>query len=337
MIIETTSANETLEVQVRRISGTDGAIQADRTALTIVKLPDDGEYIRIEDVRPNTDNLNTAPPGLDLTWDTDVEEDAAFTHDDTTDSPTVQVNEDGDYLFLADAFAQDASGNRTYVWQRWYTNSANVAYAGGAGFQLRGNADDWSGNALGALVGLSNGDTVKVTSERLADDTSSRVGDNKGLQAVWLGSLFGSVIENVGAFSVADTTADLVGTLNAKATNYTVYVYYGENDNADAAAWRGDGTATRLLVGAFTNVTDLSVTGEVSALTQSTTYYFTMVASNTVTNFWATPNATFDTVTAETDPPVTTPSTRPTTPLTLRWTANSWSASTRPSTWSTAA
>ncbi len=103
----------------------------------------------------------------------------------------------------------------------------------------------------------------------------------------------GFSITNTAATNITATTADLVGTLNATQSVFTVYAYYGPNDNADAAAWLADGDAASVLVGTFTNVVGHSVTGSVSSLIADTPYYYTLVASNAVTNIWATPNTGF--------------------------------------------
>jgi len=102
-------------------------------------------------------------------------------------------------------------------------------------------------------------------------------------------------IETTAAVNITETTADLVGTLEGTGSVFDVTVYWGTNDNSDAAAWLGDGSASKLALGTYTNVSGLSVTGSVSALTGGTVYYYTMVASNAVTNIWATPNAVFGT------------------------------------------
>ncbi len=102
-------------------------------------------------------------------------------------------------------------------------------------------------------------------------------------------------IENTGAVNVGTTTADLVGTLEGTGSVFDVTVYWGTNDNADATAWLADGSASKLGIGTYTNVMGQSVTGSVSALTGGTVYYYTMVASNAVTNIWAGPNAVFGT------------------------------------------
>jgi autotransporter-associated beta strand protein len=104
-----------------------------------------------------------------------------------------------------------------------------------------------------------------------------------------------SSIANTAATNVTSSTADLVGTLDATGAVFTVRAYWGNNDNADGAAWLADGTASNMVVGTYTNVVGHSVTGSVASLNGGTVYYYTMVASNALTNIWADGNAVFGT------------------------------------------
>jgi len=105
-------------------------------------------------------------------------------------------------------------------------------------------------------------------------------------------------IRNTAATNITATTADLCGKLNATNTNFDIYVYWSTNNNANSAAWLADSAATNKAVGSFTNVSLYAVTGSVSSLSSDTTYYYTMVASNTTTYHWAKPNASFMTMAA---------------------------------------
>ena len=100
-------------------------------------------------------------------------------------------------------------------------------------------------------------------------------------------------ITNTAAVNIAGGNADLVGTLDAAGSVFEVTVYWSMNNHADSAQWLADGTASNALVGTYTNVTGQSVTGSVSSLIANQMVYYTMVASNAVTNIWAGPNAMF--------------------------------------------
>ena len=101
-------------------------------------------------------------------------------------------------------------------------------------------------------------------------------------------------IENTGATNVGMTSADLLGTLDGTGSVFDVIVYWGTNDNA-GAAWLSDGTASKMTLGTYTNVTGQSLTGSVSLLTSGTIYYYTMMASNEITTIWAASNVIFGT------------------------------------------
>jgi len=97
-------------------------------------------------------------------------------------------------------------------------------------------------------------------------------------------------ITNTAAVNVGGGNADLVGTLDAAGSVFEVGVYWSLYNHATPAEWLADGAASNMVIGTYTNVTGQSVTGSVSSLTVDRTYHYTMVASNAVTNIWATPN-----------------------------------------------
>ena len=102
-------------------------------------------------------------------------------------------------------------------------------------------------------------------------------------------------IINQPATTVLAYSADLVGTLDATQSVFTVSVYWSTNENTNAAAWLGDPTASNALIGTYTNVGGQSLTNALSNLTRGETYYYTFVATNAATNMWATPTASFTT------------------------------------------
>jgi len=106
-----------------------------------------------------------------------------------------------------------------------------------------------------------------------------------------------AITNTVGA-NFTPSSADIVGTLYATNSVFTVHAYWSTNSYAGAAAWTNavaGGTASNVLVGSYTNVTGHSVTGSVSGLLSGTDYYYTFMATNAVTNIWASPNGNFTT------------------------------------------
>ncbi len=184
MIVETTLENQVLNVQ--------GALDVNRspfnyiggkTGLTIAKLPDDGDYIRLDD--SGTDNFN-AGSATPMGWDDELELDAgAFTHSDSQ----VGVLADDDYLFLTALHDNDDQVQRGFYWQRWRTNGTDFHPFGYTGkFSRNTGGADKVGNWSGALLGMQSGDYVEVVSQALgASGTLSA--DEKGLQGVRLGSI----------------------------------------------------------------------------------------------------------------------------------------------------
>jgi hypothetical protein len=99
-----------------------------------------------------------------------------------------------------------------------------------------------------------------------------------------------SVVKNLAPTSICDNSATLNATLNASGTNYTVTVYYGPTDGGtNAGVW-----GASEYVGSWTNVYT-NVSYAASGLLANTTYYYTLMASNTTGNVWASPSWTFRT------------------------------------------
>jgi hypothetical protein len=102
-------------------------------------------------------------------------------------------------------------------------------------------------------------------------------------------------IENASASDVTATAAELNGSVLAIDSVMTVHAYWSTNNHATPAAWLEDGTAGSAVVGIFTNPATLSVSVIANALSQGTTYYYTLLAANAVTNLWAAPSVSFTT------------------------------------------
>jgi methionine-rich copper-binding protein CopC len=116
----------------------------------------------------------------------------------------------------------------------------------------------------------------------------------------------GLSVTNTFAANVTDTEADLLGSLNATQSVFTVRVYWGTNDHTTSAQWVGDTTASNAVVGAFTNGVGQSLSNHVAFLSAATTYYYTYMATHAATNIWALPGVSF-----ATDDPSTPPTLAP--------------------------
>ena len=186
-IIETTELETVLNVEsALDVARGSSAYKANRTGITVVKLPDDADYIRLDD--SGRDNFN--PAGVvALGWDTELERDTnSFTHADSQIGAAIS----NDYLFLTAMYDDNDSANdRQYYWQRWATNGvATPESFGQSGRFARDDAGSEAvGNWSGILLDLGVGDYVQTVCSRLAV-AGTLSADFKGLQGVNLGTLF---------------------------------------------------------------------------------------------------------------------------------------------------
>ena len=291
MIIETTSANEVLNVEANKETGQNPTIRAFGTGVTIVKLPDDGDYVRLDgpadDFNPSSETAQT--------WDTRHELDAAFTHSGS--ASTVTVNEDDDYLFTTALWDDDDGSGRGKPWQRWRVNGTDTKKYAGMGRYSRNSGTQDTGNWSGIALGMSAADTIEVVSVALGN-SGSNTADHKHLTGVRLGSIAsaGAIIAVTHATNILSSTADLQGTLNGPDAVFTVTAFWSESNNVASAEWLGDTTASSDVIGTFSNQSAYAVNGSASSLSAGTTYYYTLRAHNAFTNHWTATNATFDTL-----------------------------------------
>ena len=111
MLIESTTTNQVLTVQLRRDAGTSAwKMNADptgtyvnRTGLTIVKIPE-GDFVRLQ----SSTNFDLNPAGrTTYLWNYEAEKDtASFTHSTTSNTSRITTNIAGDYLFLTANYAK---------------------------------------------------------------------------------------------------------------------------------------------------------------------------------------------------------------------------------------
>jgi len=291
MIIETTGDNQVLNVECMKEDGAAGAnIIGGKTAVTIARLPDSADYIRLDD--SGTQDFNPASLTA-LTWDTELERDAgSFTHSGSQIGVTV----DDDYLFFCALYEDDDAATRPKWWQRWRKNGSAI-YNYGHTARYSRNANDSSGtnhksgNRSAIIVDLLNGDYVETVCSRLAQGGVMSA-DVKGVQGMRIGSAFAQAVENAAATDVGTTNATLNGTISIPGKVFDVYVYYGTNDGL-AVVGNWDASA---LLGEYANVSGQAVDYDATGLTQDTTYYYRFVLSNDVGTAWASPSASFSTM-----------------------------------------
>ncbi|MFT5524100.1 MAG: autotransporter-associated beta strand protein, partial [Pirellulaceae bacterium] len=213
MIIETTGANQILNVEITQDVGRTGmSIDGDRTGLTIVKLPDGGDYIRLLDTS-NNQNINST---RELNFDdagSELEIDGSFTHSNPSQ---IAANASGDYLFFASQYDVDDGAARGFYNQRWEKNNGTPFAYGQTGRYSRstGGADQF-GNWSGLLVDLDGGDFVQATT-RVLGNAGTNNANTLGLQGVSLTSFFTSQPEGLELFSTSgNPTVNLTNNVTA--------------------------------------------------------------------------------------------------------------------------
>ncbi len=193
MIIQSTTTNQVLTVQLARAMGTAAwtinadptGTYVDRTGITIVKLPE-GDFIRLRD--SGTGNMNPASI-TGFTWNTEDEKDASFTHSTVTNASRITTNVAGDYLFFGGLYAQVAGLTGGVYRQGWRKNGGTELQYGQSG-NLSVNtttADDgnWAGVIFPSMVST---DYVELTTQ--ASGAAGTISaDKKGVQGVRIASL----------------------------------------------------------------------------------------------------------------------------------------------------
>ncbi len=193
-IIETAVDNAVLNVEVAREStkGAGPIVKGGKTAITIVKLPDNGEYVRLSYSGTPAQNMAPTDPTA-FAWDQERELDGVFSRT-TTD---IAVNEEDDYLFLCALYC-DADGTHRGVYsQAWSVNGAVVPARGWTAGYMRSYDDQWGtsrtvGNWSGSILELSADDAVQVIVEDIQGTATANVtAGRNGVQGVRLASIMG--------------------------------------------------------------------------------------------------------------------------------------------------
>ena len=216
-IIETTAASQILNVEVNRGDGTtpytinedDVGTYVNRSGLTIVKLPDTADYIRLND--SGADDMNPATLGF-LGWNTEDEIDTdSFTHSTVTNDNRITVNAAEDYLFLTTNYAVDA-GVAHGLWnQGWRKNSGSLLTYGQSGNFNRDLGAIDTGNWSGVIFdSMAANDYIEVVTQQLG--ASGVIADDvQGIQGVNIDSLFNAATI-VTATGTQDTTINIPST-----------------------------------------------------------------------------------------------------------------------------
>jgi len=219
-IIETTTSNQVLNFQIKRESSLSWAnhnLQANRTGITITKLPDTADYVRIGEALGGQDmtvTTNTA-----LTFDTTTEEDtASFVHDNIS-TERIDIQQDGDYMFfhsIYNARSDTANSLREAPFLEWEINGVAEQY-GTSGSYNRSSNDaagitSSSASSAGIIVpNMLTNDTVELVETNEATNAlGTYQWQRMAVQGVNIDSLFTvSSLLNQSHFRLRDDSADL--------------------------------------------------------------------------------------------------------------------------------
>ena len=255
-IIQTTADNSVLNVEVLRdnnpaTTNTAVALEAALTGLTILKLPNYGEVIRLSGPSQEINAAQGNPETPLNLSDVSPVSNASFSYDAGSSVSQVTVNKDGDYLFLASHFLDDydtpPGEARTITRQGFQTipnggTAGKISYGNGGAYQrdrTAGNGGDRardSGDWAGAVLPLSAGDAVETTTARFGLN-NSLIANSIGLQALNIGSISSAptapVVEvNLPLNAVVNST----GTLITEASLRTIHI----SDGASALSYTVD-------------------------------------------------------------------------------------------------
>ncbi len=186
MIVETTDIDTILNVEIMQETGATSTIMDGRTAVTIVKLPDTADYIRLTDTDGDNINPNDWTPAG---WDNELELDpVAFTHTGSQ----IGVAQTDDYLFLS-AVDTEGDGNPARVMPRqgWDVNGGGdpLDYGQTGMYDRDHQGSSAAGNFSGIIAELNAGDTVETIYTKTTQ-TGAVPATHMGLQGVRLSSLF---------------------------------------------------------------------------------------------------------------------------------------------------
>lgn len=198
-IIETTSVNQILNLEVRREStlqwDTNDTVPS-KTGITITKLPDDADYVRVWEAIWGQDITTTT--NTPLTFDDTIEQGTDLEHDSINTSE-IDINTLGDYMFFhsiynAQNFLNNASRENPYL--EWQVSWVTVPY--GVSGSYNRHSDDGDGqtesshsSAWVILPWLAPGNVVELTeTNEAANGWATYKAGFMGIQWVSLKSLF---------------------------------------------------------------------------------------------------------------------------------------------------
>lgn len=199
-IINTSSADQVLNLQVKRESTNEWTWHstiANQTALSVTKLPDSADYVRIAEVAWWWQDITTSA-NTPLNFDTTREEDSTFDHNASSESE-IDIKEDGDYLFFHSVYnsRSDVSNwPRESPFLEWQLNWTNLKYGTSGSYNRQSNDWNWISNSSHSsawiiIPSLTSTWTIRLTETNEATAWLATYKNNKmALQWVNIDSLF---------------------------------------------------------------------------------------------------------------------------------------------------
>jgi hypothetical protein len=216
-IIETSAANQILNLEIMRestLQWTTNNTVAGKSGLTVTKLPDSADYIRMWEIWWWQD-ISTAATAL--SFDTTIEQGTNLQHDVWSNSE-IDILNSGDYLLFhsiynARTWTSNASRENPYLkWQIWWVD---VNYGVSGSYNRHSNDGDGitnssSSSAWVILPSLSPGDTIELIQQNEASNGESvYTAWRMWIQWVSLSSLFsGSAYLSQSSYRWRDDSSD---------------------------------------------------------------------------------------------------------------------------------
>ena len=198
-IIKTTSANDVLKLRAMHVnSQTTSHAAITERGITIVKLPDDADYIRLR--RETNMETNAAD---DVDWDVQVEVDtASFGHSTGTNPERIDLNQSALCLFTFNAmskFPDYAGSGDDYVSTgfAWKVDGTENQYGRGGTFNRAFTGSSfkagWSGRSCLSVIDMADGEYLSIGNVVLdgAEPDCEHLADEVTIEGVNVDSLFG--------------------------------------------------------------------------------------------------------------------------------------------------
>lgn len=193
--------------------------------ITIAKLPDSADYIRLYEAGGGQAVDGTTDPIL---WDTESEEDAgSFSHDTMSNTSRINIDQAGDYLFLGSMYMDRSpltNTSRMSPHWEWRENGSTIhQYGSFAKFNRGDNGTAGVGPSGASAALILNGLTDTDYIELVNTDESSSTDSN----ATFIASRYAVQAVNIATLFPTDATVSSIGTQVATTSPSTTDLYVG--------------------------------------------------------------------------------------------------------------